>query len=118
MDIEALKQQLVRHEGLRLRPYTCTAGYNTIGVGHNLDTKPISERAAMIILEDDINDAMQDLDRNLPWWRTLPDPARGALLDMCFNLGISRLLGFKRMLAALERGDYVGAALEALGSRS
>jgi len=32
-----IKAQLVRHEGLRLKPYRCTAGKLTIGYGRNLD---------------------------------------------------------------------------------
>ena len=32
------------------------------------------------------------------------------LADMCFNLGINRLLGFKNTLAAIKAGDYEAAA--------
>jgi len=35
---------------------------------------------------------------------------------MCFNLGLSRLLKFEKMLLALETGDYEVAATEALDS--
>ena len=35
--LERIKAQLVRHEGLRLKPYRCTAGKLTIGIGRNLD---------------------------------------------------------------------------------
>ena len=36
-----IKEQLVRHEGLRLKPYRCTAGKLTIGIGRNLDGRSI-----------------------------------------------------------------------------
>ena len=36
---------------------------------------------------------------------------------MCFNMGIKRLLGFKRMLGAMFIGDYRGAAKECLNSK-
>jgi lysozyme len=36
---------------------------------------------------------------------------------MGFNLGISRLLHFRRMLSALEQGDYQKAAVEMLDSK-
>ncbi len=29
---------------------------------------------------------------------------------MCFNMGLSSLLGFKQTLAAMKRGDYEAAA--------
>ncbi len=35
--LERMKEQLVRHEGLRLKPYRCPAGKLTIGIGRNLD---------------------------------------------------------------------------------
>ena len=32
-----IKAQLVRHEGLRLKPYRCIAGKLTICIGRNMD---------------------------------------------------------------------------------
>ena len=49
-----IKSQLVRHEGLRLKPYRCTAGKLTIGVGRNLDDCGISQKEAYVLLEGDI----------------------------------------------------------------
>ena len=34
--MDRIKAQLVRHEGLKLKPYRCTAGKLTIGIGRNL----------------------------------------------------------------------------------
>jgi len=110
LNIDALKAQLIIDEALRLRPYRCTQGKLTIGVGHNLDDKPISKRAAEVILEDDIADVVADLDRALPWWRQLDDARQNVLANMCFNLGLDRLLGFTNTLAAMKRGDYEWAA--------
>ena len=42
MDLDKLIAQLILHEGSRLKPYKCTAGKWTIGVGHNLDANWIS----------------------------------------------------------------------------
>ena len=69
--LSSLKGDLIRDEGVVLSLYRCPAGFQTIGVGHNLDAKPISERAALVILEDDIADVIADLDLRLPWWRSL-----------------------------------------------
>ncbi len=35
--MDRIKEQLIRHEGLRLKPYRCTAGKLTISIGDNLD---------------------------------------------------------------------------------
>lgn len=110
MDISALKKLLELHEGRRGSIYKCSAGYNTIGVGHNLDTNPISDKAIDVILEDDIAVVLSDLNKNLPWWRQLSERRQLVLADMCFNLGIGRLLGFKNTLKAMENGNYEEAA--------
>jgi lysozyme len=110
MDLEALKRQLVVDEGLRLHAYKDTVGKMTIGVGHNLDDQPISEIAAMQILEDDIADVVADLDREFPWWKQMDEVRQGVLANMCFNMGIVTLKTFHNTLAAMERGDYAGAA--------
>jgi lysozyme len=39
------------------------------------------------------------------------------LANMCFNLGISRLKGFVRMLSALRRKDFAAAAREMRSSK-
>jgi lysozyme len=111
-----LRDALIRDEDLRLSPYRCPAGKLTIGVGHNLDAKPISKRAALVILDDDIEDAERELAAVLPWTAELDAPRREALVNMVFNLGMGGLLKFKRMLAALRRGDYAAAAAETLDS--
>jgi hypothetical protein len=52
-----------------------------------------------------------------PWWRKLSDARQQVLISIYFNLGVSGLLAFKRMLAACERGDYRRAAEEMLASK-
>ena len=117
MDIDAIKADLRRDEGLRLKPYRDSVGKLTIGIGRNLDDAGITEAEADQLLGNDIARAVADLDRALPWWRRLSPMRRRALLNMAFNLGLPRLLGFKGMLADLERGDFEGAAREAIDSR-
>lgn len=114
---ETVIESLIRDEGLELKPYRDSVGKLTIGIGRNLDDKGISESEARMLLANDVDDAWRDLDNNCPWWTTMPEPAQAALLNQCFNLGWPRLSTFKKMLAALERGDYHGAAAEAEDSK-
>lgn len=115
--IEQLTEDLIRDEGLRLKPYKDTVGETTIGVGRNLDDVGITEYEARYLLENDIGVAMSELDREISWWRGLEEPAQRALVNMCFNLGWPRLSRFRGMLGALEAHDYPNAAEEALDSR-
>tara|TARA_B100001094_G_C18171510_1_gene795382 strand:- start:1424 stop:1843 length:420 start_codon:yes stop_codon:yes gene_type:complete len=117
MNYQRLKQSLKRHEGVRDRIYKCSAGYNTIAVGHNLDTMPLSGRVIDLILEDDIEIAIRDIKRNIMYFDDLPEEVQETLVNMCFNLGISRLLLFKNMFEAIQEEDWSRAADEALDSK-
>lgn len=116
MDLEVLKADLRRDEDVKLKPYLCPAGKLTIGVGRNIEDRGISHDEADYLLENDIGVVMEDLDRALSWWRDLSYDRQRALANMCFNLGLPRLLKFKNMLAALKAGDFENAALEAIDS--
>lgn len=117
MNRERLRKALVRHEGLRLKPYTCTANKLTIGVGRNIQDNGITEPEAMLLLENDIDGVVRDLNRALPWWQKLDDARREVLANMVFNMGIGTVLTFKNTLAAVQAGDYKRAASLMLQSK-
>lgn len=117
MNAGELKLQLIQHEGLRLKPYKDTVGKLTIGVGRNLDDVGISEAEAMFLLESDIASVKAELDKACPWWSELSENRQLVLADMCFNLGIVRLKGFRNALQAMREGRWNDAAKEMLDSR-
>jgi len=114
--MHSIEDQLILHEGLKLKPYRCTAGKLTIGVGRNLDDKGITHDEALFLLRNDIAEVTAQLER-FDWFRTLGPVRRKVLIDMCFNLGIQGLLGFQKMIEALKRADYERAADEMVNSR-
>lgn len=115
MDLKKLFNMLILHEGLKLKPYTDTVGKLTIGVGHNLTDKGLSQAQVMGILTDDVNETIAFLSKNVPVFMKLDDVRQRALADMAFNL-MGKLLDFKRMIAALEAKDWNKAADELLNS--
>lgn len=116
-DRETLRQQLVRHEGLRLKPYRDTLGYLTIGVGRNLDGRGITEDEAMTLLDHDLDLCLRLLTGKFAWFASLDPIRQRALVDLCFNLGMAGLLEFRQTLASLERGDYAQAGQQLQASR-
>lgn len=116
-DLVALMAQLRRHEGLQLHPYRCTAGKLTIGVGRNLDDNGITENEADFLLSNDLTRVVEELRRDSPVFDKLDTVRKAVLIDMCFNLGISRLLMFKKMFAAIDEQDWTLAAAEMVDSR-
>lgn len=117
MDWDAMKSELERDEGRERHLYRDTVGKESIGIGRNLADKGVSEAEIDLMFKTDCNEVTVDLGRNCPWWTTMPETAQRGLFNMAFNMGWPTLSGFKNMLAALERGDYVTAAAEALDSK-
>jgi lysozyme len=109
-DRASLVADLERDEGVRQFPYVDTVGKLTIGVGRNLTDRGLSPDEIRYLLQNDIDAAMDDLNRGVPWWDRLDPVRQTVLVNMCFNLGWPRLRGFVRTLAAIRRGDYIDAA--------
>ena len=117
MLMDEMRAELVRDEGLRLKPYKDTVGKTTIGIGRNLDDVGISKDEAYLMLDNDIQRTSDSLDKNLPWWKTLDEVRQRVILNMAYNLGINSLLGFKNTLAAIQAGRYNDAADGMLASK-
>ena len=117
MDVDKLHQELRRDEAERTKPYIDSVGKVSIGVGRNLDDVGVRPDEIQLMLKNDVADVIYDLDTRYPWWRKMTTARQNALANMCFNLGIVRLSGFKNMLALLALGKYDQAAAEALNSK-
>jgi lysozyme len=110
-----LRDELIRDEGCKATVYTDTEGHLSIGIGVNLDAGLYPEEIDFL-LKNRIRIAESDLDRNVPWWRSLSDARQRSLINMCFNLGWAKLSQFKNMLAHLQAGNYDQAADDATHS--
>ena len=111
-----LEEQLIRDEGMRLRPYKDTVGKVTIGVGRNLDDVGISKAEAMVMLQNDISAAMDSLEKAFPWTTAMDSVRLSALVNMTFNMGVGRLAGFKKFLAECQQGNWEEAKAQMLDS--
>ena len=116
---EQLLEMLKRHEGVKSHVYLCSAGYETIGVGRNISKSGmgLSDDEVDYLLENDIIRVIKELSSEYPWFKDLDDVRKDAMIDISFNLGATRLRGFKRALAAMEVADYTTAAKEFLDSK-
>ena len=117
--MEKLLEMLKRHEGVRSTVYLCSAGYETIGVGRNISSSGmgLSDDEVNYLLENDIERVIKELSSEYPWFNSLDDVRKDAMIDISFNLGATRLRGFKKALAAMEVADYTLAAKEFLDSK-
>ena len=130
--MDRIKEQLVRHEGLRLTPYRCTADKLTIGIGRNLDDCGITQSESYVMLINDIMNCEKQLLDEIPEiYNALDEVRKSVLLNMCISipqirfaplrepcyLGIKGLLEFKNTMAFISAGDWERAANGMLASK-
>ena len=103
-------------EGLRLKTYTDTTGHLSIGWGRNLDSRGISYDEAEMMLANDLDIATAEARSNFDWFDRLDPVRQDFIVIMIFNIGVPRLKGFKKMLAAIEAQDWGRAGAELVDS--
>ena len=111
-----LAAMLERHEGRRTHPYRDQCGKLTIGVGRNLDDRGLSAEEIDMLLAHDIAIARAGCRALFPAFDGFGQKRQAALISMAFNLGQTRLAGFRRMRAAVNDGNWTSASTEALDS--
>jgi len=120
-----LTEMLRRHEGEvknsagRHIVYDCPAGHATIGIGRNVSESGLglSDIEVEFMLEADIARCAEELGREFPWISELNEARRDAMIDLVFNMGLTRLNGFKKALAAMAEANYDTAAAEFMDSK-
>jgi lysozyme len=123
-----LKKEITSDEGQVLEVYKDHLGYPTVGVGHLIlesDEEygmgvgtPITQTRCDELLFQDLNTVLKECeDRFHNNWRDWPEEVKLIIANMAFNLGLTRLVKFKKMFEALNEGDYKTASEEGLDSK-
>lgn len=116
MAIDNIRDMLKRDEGVRAFPYFDTVGKLTVGVGRNLTDVGLSPEEIDLLLDNDIRVAEALCVKRVLGFGLLSVPRKAVLVNLMFNLGPTRLAGFKNFLAAVGEGRYADAAAELLDS--
>jgi lysozyme len=113
-----VKDYIKLNEGLRLKPYRCSANKLTIGYGRNLEDVGISKKEAEFLLADDIGECFNSLLHifNHILFSKLTYNRQMVLVDLIFNLGNTKFLGFEKMIQAIKDNDFEEASLQILDS--
>ncbi len=130
MNIELCKAEIKRHEGEVLEIYMDSLGYKTLGVGHlcqpqdpeyswEVGTK-IPQEVVDMYYDDDFDrhymEAIHVFGSHEDW-DELPEVIQRVLVNMCFNLGASKLSKFRNMLKACREHDWEKMAIKMEDSR-
>lgn len=127
IDRQRLREQLSRHEDRRRFVYddatgkpiaegTFVRGLPTVGVGRNLAAKGLSDDEIDYLLDNDITDAITDAS-TFRWFESLDPVRQSAVVELCFNLGLTRLRGFSKFLGAMAEQRFGVAAAELANSK-
>jgi len=130
MNIELCKKQIKRHEGEVLNIYEDSLGYKTLGVGHLCQPEDpeydwavgtsVSQEVVDMYYEDDFDKHYMEAIHvfgSHEDWDELPEVIQRVLVNMCFNLGGSRLSKFRNMLKACRNHDWKEMAVQMEDSR-
>lgn len=109
-------EQIKIDEGFRGKPYLDTVGKATIGYGRNLDDNPLTKEEAEYLLKNDLKKVAQECCL-LPYFSELSSSRRAVILNMVYNLGMTRFKKFKETNKALSAKNYLLASIEMLDSK-
>ena len=114
---KSLLDSVKHHEGWRDKAYQDTEGVWTIGYGTNLQELTISKETGERWLREQLEVA-QDAATRFPEWEYLNTAARREVfVEMIYNMGPSRVAGFRKTLAAIRRQEWYTASTEMLDSK-
>ena len=124
---ETVKEDLIKHEGYKDEIYLCSEGIPTFGIGHAIKEhdieytwpvgSPIEKERIDNAFEADFEDACKDCEALFKNFADLPVQVQRVLVNMAFNLGRTRLGRFKKMVKAVDEGNFVEAANQMVDSR-
>jgi len=119
--LEKASELIKKHEGFSNTVYKCPAGYWTIGFGRLCDPQfkisGLTRAEGEYLLANDLTKTDKELNKNFPWYEYLDVNRKAALIDLAYNIGITRLLDFKKTLTFLAEKKYTEAAAELLDSK-
>ena len=112
----SLVESIKEGEGYRAKVYKCTEDYDTIGYGFAIKDLELDEEVCDLILDKKLDKLIDATNKKFPFLRELPQDKCEVVFEMVYQLGLTGVSKFKKMLKALERKDYDKASAEMLDS--
>ena len=127
MNIDKLRKELERDEGVRYEIYLDHLGYPTFGIGHLITKydpergvsvgREISNERVQAAFQNDIAIVLTDCKKLYIEFEYLPEEVQLIIANMMFNMGYTRLRKFKGMKRGVDARDWETAADEMVDSR-
>lgn len=119
---ETLLQRVMRHEGSQTKDgmhivYKDSRGNNTLAYGTLVDFPGgLTEVEARYLLQNRLSTAGAEAKQSFPGFENLDSDRQGVIVEMVFQLGMSGVLEFKELIAAIAVNDFETAADQMLDS--
>jgi len=123
--MEKILERIKIFEGYSHEPYVCPAGKWSVGYGFNYQDRGFrteeiteilkngfSEGLASRLAERDVRECIRALDNVYPFFKDLNKPRQAVLADMVYQMGLTGFQTFRRMIGALQAGDFERASAE------
>ena len=121
MTMMSIREIIETEEGWRDWPYYCSEGYPTVGYGFKigdrgdpLPTFKLPRAAGDAWLQCLVSELRMQLGNQISG---LNEARQAIIISMAFQMGVTGIMGFKNMWAAIERKDWAGATDQMLDSR-
>lgn len=115
IDEVQIETQLRRDEGEVLHEYKDSKGFSTIGIGVLIDSRKgggITKEESSYLFQNRLKSKTAELVARFPWVAKLDSARMGVLVNMSYQMGVAGLAGFRKMLQAVQAGDWQRAAAE------
>ena len=127
MNIDKVRTEIAEDEGCKYEIYLDHLHLPTFGIGH-LITKddeeygkpvgtPVDEDRGNDCFEKDLDTAISECAVLYEEFEEMPGEVQEILVNMMFNMGRTRLSGFKNFKKALDEGNWSKAATEGRDSK-
>ena len=124
---DRLREELKIDEGCKYEVYLDHLGLPTFGIGHLITDKdpeyqmgmgtPINEIRVNEVFEKDIQVTIDECKIVFKDWSNLPEEVKLITANMMFNMGRPRLSKFKKMIKAIQEGNWLEAGYQMKDSR-
>ena len=113
IELKGIVERIAQNEGFRSKPYKCSEGVLTIGHGITY----LTEDESLAIVANRVGNKHLELLDKLDWYDDLPSNVQGVILEMCFQIGTSGMLKFKKMIANMKNKNWEAASAEMKDSK-
>ena len=113
----SLLSSVIVHEGFSRYSYLDSVGVRTVGYGRNLDDRGISKEEAEMLLLNDLETSTKEAKKFEFYEKNLTSNRQDVIVEMIFNMGLTRFKKFKKTIGYINQANYSAAADEMLDSR-